>query len=133
MRRHLATHLLVPFREEARTKREAPANKGRTWNTGVVMKPRLYTVTALISLAIAGLVPAAAVEAQQVAPAPASSFEAEVAAARTAMMADPQAALAHARTAVVLASHNSDEDARRIGEATGSWLEAEALMRVNRP
>jgi tetratricopeptide (TPR) repeat protein len=62
-----------------------------------------------------------------------SGFAAEVAAARAAMMADPEAALRHARAAGELSRSNPDAHARSIAEATASWLEAEALMRVNRP
>jgi tetratricopeptide (TPR) repeat protein len=62
-----------------------------------------------------------------------SGFAAEAAAARTAMMGDPEAALRHARAAIQLAAGNPDEHGRLVDQATGAWLEAEALMRVNRP
>jgi hypothetical protein len=53
--------------------------------------------------------------------------------AYAAMMGDPETALRHARTAGELSRANPDAQARSIEEATAAWLEAEALMRVNRP
>ncbi|MGZ8998697.1 MAG: hypothetical protein ACXW2T_07575, partial [Allosphingosinicella sp.] len=71
--------------------------------------------------------------AQPAAPAPASAFEAKVMAAKTAMMGDPETALKHARAAISLSRNDPNLQARLIGEATGHWLEGEALIRVNRP
>ena len=96
------------------------------------MTPKTFKVSLLASLAFLGTSPMAAAQAQQ-AEVTQSGFTAEVAAARTAMMADPEAALRHARAAVQLAAGNPDEHARMVEQATGAWLEAEALMRVNRP
>ncbi|WP_162806393.1 EAL domain-containing protein [Sphingosinicella terrae] len=67
------------------------------------------------------------------APAPATPFDGQVAAAKAAMMADPEAALRHARNASTLAGRLADPQDRLIAEATGQWLESEALLRVNRP
>ena len=96
------------------------------------MKPKTIKVALLASLAFSGTLPTAVAQAQQAEVAQ-SGFAAEVAAARAAMMADPEAALQHARTAVGLAAANADAHAGLIEQATGAWLEAEALMRVNRP
>ena len=96
------------------------------------MKPGSYKVGVLISLALVGASPAAVATAQSATVAE-SGFAAEAAAARAAMMADPEAALRHARSAAELSRNNADSHARLIEEATASWLEAEALMRVNRP
>lgn len=62
-----------------------------------------------------------------------SRFEAEVAAAKSAMMVDPTAALSHARDAVKVSATLPSPRERAIAELTGRWLEGEALMRVNRP
>ena len=96
------------------------------------MSPRLYKIAVLLSLAMTGVSPAAMAQAQPATVAE-SGFAAAVAAARSSMMGDPETALRHARSAVELSRNNSDANARLIEEATGSWLEAEALMRVNRP
>ena len=64
---------------------------------------------------------------------PASPFDNEVAAAKAAMMGDPETALTHARSATRLSRNNPNARDRLIGEATGYWLEGEALIRVNRP
>ena len=100
---------------------------------------RGLTITFLLSLAsLAVTAPALAQSKGQPVPvakqaSPANGFEAEVLAAKTAMMGDPEAALAHARAATSLSRRNPDAKARLIGEATGHWLEGEALIRVNRP
>jgi diguanylate cyclase (GGDEF)-like protein len=65
--------------------------------------------------------------------APATPFDAQVAAAKGAMMGDPEAALQHAHSAVALSSREANANTRLIQEATGHWLEGEALIRVNRP
>ena len=96
------------------------------------MNPRLFSSAALLSLALSGGIFIPAAQAQQAMVAQ-SAFEAEIAAARSAMMADPEAALRHARAAVAASAQNPDARARQIEQATGAWLEAEALMRVNRP
>src|SRR5688572_9432994 len=96
------------------------------------MNPRLYKIAVLANLALVGVSPAATAQAPA-ATASESGFAAEVAAARAAMMADPESALRHARTAGELSRSHPDAHARSIAEATASWLEAEALMRVNRP
>ena len=96
------------------------------------MNPRLYKIAVLANLALVGICPAAMAQAQS-ATVTESGFAAAVSAARTAMMGDPEAALRHARTAGELSRANPDAQARSIEEATAAWLEAEALMRVNRP
>src|SRR5688572_10070244 len=96
------------------------------------MNPRLYKIAVLANLALVGVSPAATAQAPA-ATASESGIAAEVAAARAAMMADPEAALRHARAAGELSRSHPDAHSRAIAEATASWLEAEALMRVNRP
>lgn len=116
--------------------RTAPQTTRTTGNNdkraGVLMNPRFHKVAVLMSLAMVGVSPAAMAQAQTATVAE-SGFAAEVAAARAAMMGDPAAALRHAQAATALGRSNPDAQARLIEEATGSWLEAEALMRVNRP
>src|SRR5687768_18496279 len=95
------------------------------------MNSRSLIVTFLLALASLGLSPLAAQTTQPTTPA--SPFEARVASAKAAMMGDPEAALRHARAATVLSRNNPNTRARLIEEATGYWLEGEALIRVNRP
>jgi diguanylate cyclase (GGDEF)-like protein len=95
------------------------------------MKPRSFIVTLLVAMASMMLSPLAAQSPQP--GAPANPFETRVAAAKAAMMGDPEAALRHARAATVLSRNNPNTRARLIEEATGYWLEGEALIRVNRP
>jgi tetratricopeptide (TPR) repeat protein len=71
-------------------------------------------------LFIAAIAPAYAQES-------ASPFEARVAEARAAMMADPEAALRMANDAQAAAGEN------RVEQATAQWLQGEALNRLNRP
>ena len=102
------------------------------------MKNANFIVTigiALAFMAVGPLAPASARPApsQPASAQPATPFETEVAAAKAAMMGNPELALTHARTAAALSRRNPDETARQIGEATGYWLEGEALVRVNRP
>jgi signal transduction histidine kinase len=60
------------------------------------------------------------------------AFEAAVTAAKTSMMADPPAALAHAREAESFADTQPPSPAQRAALATSLWLEGEALTRVNK-
>src|SRR5687767_15086165 len=99
------------------------------------MKPRSITTAILMSLALLALSPAVAATGSQksAATSPSQAFEAEVTAAKTAMMGDPEAALKNARAAIALSGSIPNAKARLIGEATGRWLEGESLIRVNRP
>ena len=98
------------------------------------MNPWSLTVKAFMGLAVLGLTPLAAAPAQPAASAaPASRFDGEVAAAKAAMMGDPETALRHARAAIALSRNEPDATARLVAEATGHWLQGEALIRVNRP
>ena len=106
--------------------------KKHTNKVGAFMNPRSFKIAVLMSLALAGVSPAAMAQAQTATVAE-SGFAVEVAAARAAMMGDPETALRHARAAIAISQANTDATARPIEEATGAWLEAEALMRVNRP
>ena len=87
-----------------------------------------FWTAGMIALILAALAPAPA--PGQAAPAPAP-FEAEIAAAKGAMMADPSAALTRARTAERLAGPSHDPTTE-LARATALWLEAEALVRLDR-
>ncbi len=80
------------------------------------MNPRLYKIAVLANLALAGVSPAAMAQAPG-ATVTESGFAAEVAAARSAMMGDPEAALRHALAAGELSRSNPDAHARSIAEA----------------
>ena len=102
------------------------------------MKSRNFIVTIIMALAFMVVGPLASASArpaptQPASAQPSSPFETEVAAAKGAMMGNPEEALTHARNAAALSRRNPDATARQIGEATGYWLEGEALVRVNRP
>lgn len=96
------------------------------------MKFKAITVS-ILALAAATAVPAAPALAQIASAARERSFQAEVDQAKAAMMGDPEAALAHARAAISLSGGLADAKSRALAQATGQWLEAEALMRVNNP
>ena len=93
------------------------------------MKFKTVTIS-LLALAAATAAPAST---QTTATPREQGFEAEVAQAKAAMMGDPEAALAHARAANSLSSGLAQSNGRAIAQATAQWLEAEALMRVNKP
>ena len=97
------------------------------------MKPRSFIAAIWSALALLAVAPIAAALAQTGPATPATPFDAEVTAAKGAMMGDPEAALRHAHNAVALSANNSDVTDQLIQEATGHWLEGEALIRVNRP
>jgi len=90
------------------------------------MKFKAMTIS-MLALAASIASPAFAQTARE------QGFETEVAQAKAAMMGDPEAALAHARAANSLGGGLSDGKARALAQATAQWLEAEALMRVNKP
>jgi len=74
---------------------------------------------------------AAAAHAGAASPAaPEASFETRVGAAKTAMMSDPQEALARALEALAIARAERGDAAQDV--ATAQWLEGEALWRLNR-
>jgi signal transduction histidine kinase/tetratricopeptide (TPR) repeat protein len=60
------------------------------------------------------------------------SFDDLVAGAKASMMSDPEATLQKARIASEFARQHFDDDRRSEALATGLWLEAEALTRMNR-
>ena len=70
--------------------------------------------------------------ASPAAAAPPPAFEAKVAATEAALMADPSAALRLAREAGAMAAAITDPRDAGIAAATASWLEAEALIGLNR-
>jgi len=61
-----------------------------------------------------------------------SAFEATIADAKKAMMADPKAALEKARAADLLAQTKPASAQQREALATSLWLEGEALTRINK-
>lgn len=63
----------------------------------------------------------------------AKAFDQRIQAVKEAMMADPGRALTLARQAQAAAGGLGDARAQAIGKATAQWLEAEALIGVNRP
>ncbi len=117
---------------ETKTIRNAPTGNGADHQVGACMTAKSFKIALLMGLAWTATIPMAVAQAQTAAVTE-SGFAAEVTAARAAMMGDPEAALRHARAAGELGRTNPDAQARLIEEATASWLEAEALMRVNRP
>jgi signal transduction histidine kinase/ActR/RegA family two-component response regulator len=60
------------------------------------------------------------------------NYEKELVAAKAAMMADPAAALTHARKATALVGQATYSPNSAQLRATGLWLEGEALVRLNR-
>ncbi|MDB5690514.1 MAG: tetratricopeptide repeat protein [Sphingomonas bacterium] len=60
-------------------------------------------------------------------------FDAEIGSAKSAMLADPEKGLSHAAAAVRIASAWAPSKPRTIAMATGQWLRAESLIRLNRP
>ncbi|WP_052208692.1 ATP-binding protein [Croceibacterium mercuriale] len=84
----------------------------------------LLAATALLLLPAAAPGPAAPTPAQ-------FAFERAIARAKTAMMADPEAALAEADHALVRAAALSG-DTGDVARATALWLRAEALIGLNR-
>ena len=100
---------------------------------GDMMNPSSLHFRWWMAAAVVLLSPQAAAFAQAAPAAPATPFDAQVDAAKGAMMGDPEAALRHAHAAVALSARNPNESARLVEEATGHWLEGEALIRVNRP
>ena len=74
----------------------------------------------------AGVLLSAAAAAHAAAPAaPQAPFEGAVSAAKTAMMADPQAALARSVEALAIARREPGDTAQHV--ATAQWLQGEAL------
>ena len=63
----------------------------------------------------------------------AHSFESEIAAARTNMMATPDVAMTHIAAAEVLLTADPEQGDLATGLATVWWLESEALTRLGRP
>ena len=92
----------------------------------------------LVGAAAAAILMSSASSAQAAAPAPQSStppaggFEGQVAAAKSAMMADPHTALQRSRTALDFAKTHADP-AQAEHIATAQWLEGVSLVRLNRP
>lgn len=81
---------------------------------------------------ISGLLLAMAVGSAAIAAPSATTVEAEIAAAKAAMMTEPKQAYAHAGAALALADR--EEGARRqLDRARAQWLVAEALTRTKRP
>jgi len=88
---------------------------------------RLAGLAAGVLLSAAAVAHAAAPGAP---PTPQAPFEVSVAAAKTAMMADPQAALTRSLEALAIARREPGDHVVHV--ATAQWLEGEALWRLNR-
>ena len=86
-----------------------------------------YQVWTRLAIAVALIVcaPIAAIATEP-------GFEAEIQAAKAGMMADSAHALGHARKAEALAGHGTDASSQ-VALATAQWLEAEAMVRMDRP
>jgi signal transduction histidine kinase/CheY-like chemotaxis protein len=78
----------------------------------------------------AGVAPAAK---SGVPPSAQARFDAEIAAAKSAMLANPESVLQHAAQAVRIAGAWPASKPRTIATATAQWLQGEALIRLNRP
>ena len=87
------------------------------------MKPSILALILAMAAADAGAAFAAAP------PAPPNPFDAAIDRAESAMMGDPQAALAASRQALALAKDGQGDPALRT--ATAQWLQAEALIRTD--
>src|ERR1700742_2321290 len=94
--------------------------------------------TTLLALACAAAF--AAVDAHAAVPTPSMTesmpawapFDAKIADAKKAMMADPKAALENARQANALAQSELDSARKTDALATSLWLEGESLTRMNK-
>jgi signal transduction histidine kinase/CheY-like chemotaxis protein len=96
----------------------------------MVVKRRIWS-TGLALLLVAAPLAATAAAAAATASPPPSPIDARLAAAKAAMMGDPQAALTLSIQALDLAK--ADKGPRRSEEiASAQWLQGEALLRLNR-
>ncbi|WP_394762381.1 ATP-binding protein [Phenylobacterium sp.] len=93
---------------------------------------RLAAVAAAALLLAASTAARAAAPETAPKPAPADAFDASVAAAKSAMMADPRAGLKGALAALDLAHSQAGNPKQAEHVATAQWLEASALLRLNR-
>ncbi len=94
----------------------------------MISKRRACAAAAAILL---GIAVSARAEAPAAAPA-AASFEGRVAAAKVAMVADPQVALERSTEALAVAKSQTAEPQQAERMATAQWLQGEALLRLNR-
>jgi diguanylate cyclase (GGDEF)-like protein len=92
------------------------------------MRYKSLLIGLLASAAVPALTPAFAAP---VSPAEAK-FVGEVGAAKAAMMSAPDVALTHAKAASALAA-GLPRDKATVADATGKWLQGEALARLNHP
>jgi signal transduction histidine kinase/CheY-like chemotaxis protein len=100
------------------------------------MPQDLPTISKRLACAAAAvLLLGSAAAARAEAPAPAfapNTFEGRVAAAKVAMVADPQVALQHALQALDVAGRQAGDPQQAVHIATAQWLQGEALLRLNR-
>ncbi|MDB5423438.1 MAG: tetratricopeptide repeat protein, partial [Phenylobacterium sp.] len=87
--------------------------------------------TAIAAVVLLGAAAPARAEAPAPAPA-ANSFEGRVAAAKTAMMVDSQAALQRSLEALAAANLQTNDPRQAEHIATAQWLQGEALLRLNK-
>jgi tetratricopeptide (TPR) repeat protein len=95
-------------------------------------RTRIFVAALLLGTVLPGGAPGIAAPVPEQTGASQTPFETEIAAAKVAMMSDPDVALKRARKATLLAAGMTGTEAA-IGAATGHWLEGEALTRLNHP
>ena len=91
----------------------------------------LVLAAAVAALALS-LAPSLAHANSQAPPTAPTAFEASVAAAKAAMMADPRAGLQRAQDAMAVAQREPAGPSQAEHLATAQWLQASALLRLNR-
>jgi signal transduction histidine kinase len=95
---------------------------------------RLQSTLSLAAFTAAILVPGLALATATASPGWENTpFSAELLAAKSSMMAEPQRAFAHAQAARTLADKDAPGAARDMEIATASWLSGEALTRLKHP
>ena len=100
-----------------------------------MLQKRLTIPQWLAAAAATVLVMGMAVSARAETPSPPvapASFEGRVAAAKVAMMADPQAAYRRSAEALEAAQRQTDDPRQAEHLATAQWLQGEALLRLNK-
>jgi len=99
------------------------------WGEQRAMNARRTAFAAAAAVLVASIAHAGTVPRPAAAP---DGFEASVDAAKSAMMADPHAALQDALQALDLAKRQTGDPAQPVHVATAQWLQGAALSRLNR-
>ncbi len=92
--------------------------------------PRTRVVSAIVAAILLATTASARAETK-VAPSAPNSFDSRVAAAKTAMVVDPQIALARSLEALAIARGQAGDPKQAEHIATAQWLQGEALLRLN--